>query len=130
MATNPHPKATPDDPRPTSDGPVTAAHISEFLARLRALGPRPDPTERAALLTRKAELFAAIAAQHTHTDPPLARQARQIADHARNTQQRHADNAHAQDKTDVNDLTSPSPPGWGISPSNSGEFRRASSPRG
>jgi hypothetical protein len=42
---------------------------------------------------------------------------------------RHAENTDTQDNTDVNDLTSPSSHRWGISLSDTAEFRRAPSPR-
>ena len=111
-------------------GPVTAGEIAEFLHRLARHRPTVlggDPAEHAALLAHKAELFARIADQHAHTDPAHAGQARQAAQRARAAAARHAENPETQDSTDVNDLTSPSTPRWGISPSNTAEFRRASS---
>jgi hypothetical protein len=42
---------------------------------------------------------------------------------------RHAENTDTQDNTDVNDLTSPSSHRWGISLSDTAEFRRAPSVR-
>jgi hypothetical protein len=42
---------------------------------------------------------------------------------------RHAENTDTQDNTDVNDLTSPSSHRWGISLSDTAEFRRAPSPQ-
>ena len=76
----------PADPAAVTADPVTAGDIAEFLARLArqrspALGG--DPADRAELLTDKADLFARIAHQHTHTNPALADQARDIAGHAR-----------------------------------------------
>ena len=55
--------------------PVTAGEIAEFLrhlARFRSPAVGGDPADHAALLARKAELFARIADQHAHavTDPP------------------------------------------------------------
>ena len=56
-------------------GHVTAGEIAEFLrhlARFRSPAVGEDPTDHAALLARKSELFARIADQHAHaaTDPP------------------------------------------------------------
>jgi hypothetical protein len=56
---------------------VTAREIAEFLrhlARFRSPATDADPAELAALLARKAELFARIADQHarTATGPPAA----------------------------------------------------------
>ena len=56
-------------------GHVTAGEIAEFLrhlARFRSPAVGRDPADQAALLVRKAELFARIADQHAHavTDPP------------------------------------------------------------
>jgi len=56
-------------------GHVTAGEIAEFLrhlARFRSPAVGGDPADQAALLVRKAELFARIADQHAHavTDPP------------------------------------------------------------
>jgi hypothetical protein len=57
-------------------GHVTAGEIAEFLrhlARFRSPAVGGDPADQAAaLLARKAELFARIADQHAHavTDPP------------------------------------------------------------
>jgi hypothetical protein len=58
-----------------SAGHVTAGEIAEFLrhlARFRPPAVGVDPADQAALLARKAELFARIADRHTHavTDPP------------------------------------------------------------
>jgi hypothetical protein len=111
-------------------GPVTAGEIAEFLHRLARHRPTVlggDPAEHAALLAHKAELFARIAGQHAHTDPAHADQARQAAERARAAATRHAENTDTQDNTDVNDLTSPSSQRWGISLSNTAEFRRAPS---
>lgn len=127
---------TDPDPRPAraaatdSAEPVTVADIAAFTARLARLRPPAlggDPAEHAALLAHKAELFARIADQHTRTDPARAQQAREIAERA-HPAARHAADAH--DTTNVKDLRSPSFPGWGISLSNTGEFRRASSTAG
>lgn len=84
--------------------PVTASEITEFLhhlARLRSHGLADDPAERTALLAHKAELFTRIA-QQPSTDSAHADQARQIAQHARNTAARHAHNADKHDTTDTN----------------------------
>jgi hypothetical protein len=109
--------------------PVTVADIAAFTARLARLRPPAlggDPAEYAALLAHKAKLLARIADQHARTDPPHAGEAREIAERAqRAVTTRHAADAH--DTTNVKDLRSPSFPGWGISLSNTGEFRRASS---
>ena len=56
-------------------GHVTAGEIAEFLrhlARFRSPAVGEDLADHAALLARKAELFARIADQHAHaaTDPP------------------------------------------------------------
>src|SRR5207344_317301 len=123
-------RATPTDQDHPAPGPATAGEIAEFLHRLARLRPPAlggDPAEHAALLAHKAELFARIADQHTHTDPVHADQARQAAERASAAATRHAENRGTQDSTDVNDLTSPSTPRWGISLSNTAEFRRASS---
>ena len=111
-------------------GPVTAGEIAEFLHRLarhRSTILGGDPAEHAALLAHKAELFARIADQHAHTDPAHTDQARQAAERARAAVTRHAENTDTQDNTDVNDLTSPSSQRWGISLSDTAEFRRAPS---
>ena len=50
-------------------GHVTAGEIAEFLrhlARFRSPAVGGDPADHAALLARKAELFARIADQHAH----------------------------------------------------------------
>ena len=111
--------------------PVTVADIAAFTARLARLRPPAlggDPAEYTALLAHKAELFARIADQHARTDPAHAGEAREIAERAqRAVTARHAADAH--DTTNVKDLRFPSFPGWGISLSNTGEFRRASSAR-
>ena len=125
--------ATTADPHPASSRPVTAGEIADFLHRLARHRPPAlggDPAEHTTLLAHKAELFARIADQHTHTDPTHADQARQAAERARAAAARHAENPDTQDRTDVNDLTSPSTPRWGISLSNTAEFRRASSTMG
>ena len=125
MPADPDPRPAPPDPPPR----VTAGEIAEFLhqlARHRTPSRGGDPTSHAALLARKADLFARIADQHARTDPVHAEQARQAAERARTAALRHAD-ADTHDTTDVNDLTSPSTPRWGISPSNTAEFRRAPS---
>ena len=129
---------TDPDPRPIRAAatdrvePVTARDIAAFtarLARLRSPALGGDPAayaaEHAALLAHKAELFARIADQHAGTDPAHAGEAREIAERAHAAAQ-HTVDAH--DTTNVKDLPSPSFPGWGISLSDSGEFRRASSP--
>ncbi len=124
------PRATPAAPNHPASGPVTAGEIAQFLHRLTRRRPPAlggDPAEHAALLACKADLFARIADQHAHTDPAHAGQARQAAQRARAAAARHAENPETQDSTDVNDLTSPSTPRWGISPSNTADFRRASS---
>ena len=124
------PRATPAAPNHPASGPVTAGEIAQFLHRLTRRRPPAlggDPAEHAALLACKADLFARIADQHAHTDPAHTGQARQAAERARAAAARHAENPETQDSTDVNDLTSPSTPRWGISPSNTAEFRRASS---
>ena len=136
MADHDH-RTTPADQGPpapgpvtAASGPVTAAEIAEFLhrlARLRPPAPGGDRAEHAALLTHKAELFTRLADQHTHTDPDHADQAGQAAARARAAAARHAENLDTQDSTDVNDLTSPSTPRWGISLSDTAEFRRAPS---
>ena len=113
-------------------GPVTASEIAEFLHRLarhRSSILGGDPTEHAALLAHKAELFSRIADKHAHTDPAHTDQARQAAERARAAVTRHAENTDTQDNTDVNDLTSPSSQRWGISLSDTAEFRRAPSSR-
>ena len=126
---------TDPDPRPARAAatdpaePVTVADIAAFTARLARLRPPAlggDPAEYAALLAHKAALFARIADQHARTDPTHAQEARGIAERA-HAAARHAADTH--DTTNVKDLTSPSFPGWGISLSNTGEFRRASSAR-
>jgi hypothetical protein len=77
-ATQPADHPTADHPtagHPTA-GHVTAGEIAEFLrhlARFRSPAVGGDPADQAAaLLARKAELFARIADQHAHavTDPP------------------------------------------------------------
>jgi hypothetical protein len=73
-------------PEPANPATVTAADIAEFTARLarrRSPTPGDDPGDRAELLSDKADLFARIAHQHARTDPTLAEQARDIAEHAR-----------------------------------------------
>ncbi len=109
---------------------ASAGEIAEFLHRLARLRPPAlggDPAEYAALLAHKAKLLARIADQHARTDPPHAGEAREIAERAqRAVTTRHTADTH--DTTNVKDLRSPSFPGWGISLSNTGEFRRASSP--
>ena len=124
---------TDPDPRPIRAAatdrvePVTARDIAAFtarLARLRSPALGGDPAayaaEHAALLAHKAELFARIADQHAGTDPAHAGEAREIAERAHAAAQ-HTVDAH--DTTNVKDLPSPSFPGWGISLSNTGEFR-------
>jgi hypothetical protein len=69
------PTATTTTAGPTDH--VTAAEIAEFLrhlARFRSPAAGADPAEHAALLARKAELFARIADQHARaaTGPPSA----------------------------------------------------------
>jgi hypothetical protein len=64
-------------PAPGPADHVTAREIAEFvghLARFRSPAADADPAELAALLARKAELFARIADQHarTATGPPAA----------------------------------------------------------
>ena len=131
---------TDPDPRPIRAAatdrvePVTARDIAAFtarLARLRSPALGGDPAayaaEHAALLAHKAELFARIADQHAHTDPAHTDQARQAAERARAAVTRHAEHTDTQDNTDVNDLTSPSSQRWGISLSDTAEFRRAPS---
>jgi hypothetical protein len=118
------------EPRAAAGEPVTNRDIAEFLrhlTRLRTPALGGDPAALAAFLAHKAELFTRIADQHADTDPKLANQARQAAERARADATRHAENTAAQDRTNVNDLTSPSSPRWGISLSNTAEFRRASS---
>jgi hypothetical protein len=121
----------PSAPGPVTaaSGPVTAAEIAQFLHRLARLHPPAlgDRAEHAALLAHKAELFARLADQHTHTDPDHAAQARQATARARAAATRHTENLETQDSTDVNDLTSPSTPRRGISLSNTAELRRAPS---
>ncbi len=117
-----------DPPDPTQR--VTAGEIAEFLRHLaqhRTTAPGGGPADQAALLARKADLFARIADQHADTDPLHAEHAHQAAERARNAATRHADNTDTHDTTDVNDLPSPSTPRWGISLSNTAEFRRAPS---
>jgi hypothetical protein len=65
--------ATQPADHPTADHPtaghVTAGEIAEFLrhlARFRSPAVGGDPADHAALLARKAELFARIADQHAH----------------------------------------------------------------
>ena len=73
-------------PEPADPATVTAADIAELTARLaRRRSPTlgGDPADRAELLCDKADLFARIAHQHARTDPALAEQARDIAEHAR-----------------------------------------------
>ena len=97
--------ATTADPHPASSRPVTAGEIADFLHRLARHRPPAlggDPAEHTTLLAHKAELFARIADQHTHTDPTHADQARQAAERAR-AAARHAENPDTQDRTDVND---------------------------
>jgi hypothetical protein len=128
-----NPAATTAGPHPAASAPVTAGEIADLVHRLARHRPPAlggDPAEHAALLAHKAQLLARIADQHAHTDPAHADQARQAAEHARVTAARHAARPNTQDRTDVNDLTSPSTPRWGISLSNTAEFRRApSAPR-
>lgn len=86
-----------DSQRTPPPGPVSATEISALLhqlARLRSParhGNHEDHTERADVLTYKAELFDRIADQHTGTDQA---QARQAADRARATAAHHAALAH------------------------------------
>ena len=129
---------TDPDPRPVAAAatdpaqPVTIADIAAFTTRLARLRPPAlggDPAEYTALLAHKAKLLARIADQHARTDPAHAGETREIAERAqRAVTARHTADAH--DTTNVKDLQSPSSPGWGISLSNTGEFRRASSRRG
>jgi hypothetical protein len=126
MPADPDTHPAPPDPPPR----VTAREIAEFLhelARHHVPDRGGDPTSHATLLARKADLFTRIADQHAHTDPVHAEQARQAAERARTAATRHADNADTHDTTNVNDLTSPSTPRWGISLSDTAEFRRAPS---
>ena len=126
MPADPHPRPAPPDPPPR----VTAGEIAEFLRQLaqhRTPSRGGDPTNHTALLARKADLFTRIADQYADTDPVHAEQARQAAERARTAPPRHADNGDTHDTTNVNDLTSPTTPRWGISPSNTAEFRRAPS---
>jgi hypothetical protein len=109
-----NPAATTTGPHPAASGPVTAGEIAALMHRLARHRPPAlggDPAAHAALLAHKAQLLARIADQHAHTDPDRARQG---AEHARVTA-RHAATPDTQDRTDVNDLTSPRPRG--------GEFR-------
>jgi hypothetical protein len=125
------PQGTSVDPGAAS-APVTAGEIARFLHQLARHRPPAlggDPAEHAALLAHKAELFDRIADQHADTDPAHAHEARQAAERAPRRPAGHAENPDTQDNTDVNDLTSPSTSRWGISPSNTAEFRRASSTR-
>jgi hypothetical protein len=117
------------DPQPESGAePVTAPEITELIHRLaRHRACNPEPAERAALLTHKAQLLARISDRHTDDDPAHAAEARQLAHQARTQAARHAD-PNTQDTSDVNDIPSPSSPRWGISLSNTAEFRRAPSP--
>ena len=127
---------TDPDPRPVAAAatdpaqPVTIADIAAFTtrhARLRPPALGGDPAEYTALLAHKAKLLARIADQHARTDPAHAGETREITERAqRAVTARHTADAH--DTTNVKDLQSPSSPGWGISLSNTGEFRRASSP--
>jgi hypothetical protein len=66
-------------------GHVTARDITELLHHLADLGHSrsQDPAERAAFLTRKAELLDRIADQHAVGDPAYSEQARQMAADAR-----------------------------------------------
>jgi hypothetical protein len=126
---------TDPDPRPVAAAatdpaqPVTIADIAAFTtrhARLRPPALGGDPAEYTALLAHKAKLLARIADQHARTDPAHAGETREITERAqRAVTARHTADAH--DTTNVKDLQSPSSPGWGISLSNTGEFRRASS---
>jgi len=128
---------TDPDPRPVAAAatdpaqPVTIADIAAFTtrhARLRPPALGGDPAEYTALLAHKAKLLARIADQHARTDPAHAGETREITERAqRAVTARHTADAH--DTTNVKDLQSPSSPGWGISLSNTGEFRRASSAR-
>ena len=128
---------TDPDPRPVAAAatdpaqPVTIADIAAFTtrhARLRPPALGGDPAEYTALLAHKAKLLARIADQHARTDPAHAGETREITERAqRAVTARHTADAH--DTTNVKDLQSPSSPGWGISLSNTGEFRRASSVR-
>ncbi len=69
-----------------TDPPVTTSEIADLLHRIRALSDNPasDPTERAEVLVRKADLLARLATQRSdewaceHAD-----QARQLAHEAR-----------------------------------------------
>jgi hypothetical protein len=129
---------TDTDPRPARAAAtdpaesVTVADIAAFTARLARLRPPAlggDPAEYTALLAHKAKLLARIADQHARTDPAHAGDAHEIAERAQHAvTARHAADTH--DTTNVKDLRSPSFPGWGISLSNTGEFRRASSSSG
>jgi hypothetical protein len=76
---------------------VTAAEINHLLRHLArvATTPAPSSAERAAFFAHKAALFTRLA-EHPGTAPALARQAHQIAQHARNAHARHADNTHTQ----------------------------------
>lgn len=63
------PTATPPTEHVTTEH-VTTAEIAEFLrhlARFRSPAVGGDPADHAALLARKAELFARIADQQAHT---------------------------------------------------------------
>ena len=72
MPADPDPRPAPPDPPPR----VTAGEIAAFLRDLaRHRPPAGDPTSHAALLARKAELFARIADQYAGTDPVRAEQA-------------------------------------------------------
>jgi hypothetical protein len=65
---------------------VTARDIAEFLhhlAELRSSARADDPAERAAFLTRKAEVLTRIADQYARTDPAYSRQVQQLATDAR-----------------------------------------------
>ena len=129
---------TDPDPRPVAAAatdpaqPVTIADIAAFTtrhARLRPPALGGDPAEYTALLAHKAKLLARIADQHARTNPAHAGETREITERAqRAVTARHTADAH--DTTNVKDLQSPSSPGWGISLSNTGEFRRASSRAG
>jgi hypothetical protein len=64
-----HPTAGHPTAGHVTAGHVTAGEIAEFLrhlARFRSPAVGGDPADHAALLARKAELFARIADQHAH----------------------------------------------------------------
>jgi hypothetical protein len=83
---NPTDSTHPANTDPQIPDPVSIAEIADFLRHLRSLSRRPasgsDPSdpvrddsetataERAAFLTRKADLFARIAAHHPDLTPP------------------------------------------------------------